>query len=66
MHVTFTVAWLSYSSLHANILIENVDSTTEASEAIPGGSNGGDRGSGSCEQQLGQQGKHRSYCTVSN
>ena len=59
---------LSFHNIHyiaRVILIENVDSTTKASEAIPGGSNGGDRGSGSYEQQLGQQGKHRSYCTMS-
>ena len=49
MHVISIVAWLSYSSLHVIILIENVDPAIEASEAIPGGSNGGDRGLGSCE-----------------
>jgi hypothetical protein len=62
MHVTSVVAWLSYSSLHAIILLGNFD---PANEAVPGGSRSGDRDSGSCEQQLGQQGKHLSYCTVS-
>ena len=47
------------------ILLGIFDPANEANEAVPEGSRSGDRDSGSYERQLGQQGKHLSYCTVS-